>query len=779
MKDSYGLDGNILISSSESDNITLKSVCGWLKLQLTGNGEKVKYITFKGNNGEQVAGELYINSADATAVLASKMDDADDNNVGDNIVLDDTILTEVTLDCGDGVTLGAEATAFYIALPPQTFEKGFRVVIHCDDDTKMVKSSSKELTIERNHIQPMTTKEYNAAPSVPYNEIWYTSFDGNVVEPYDTNVFGATIVSNTYSNGKGVIIFDGDVTEIGENAFYFYCKSLTSVTIPNSVTTIGERAFYYCDSLTSVTIPNSVTTIRDEAFRYCNSLTSITIPDSVTTIGDRAFIECNNMVEFKGKFAEDNGRILVIDGVLVEFAPSGISEYTIPDCVTTIGENAFRECNSLTSVTIPDSVTMIGDEAFFSCDSLTRVTIPDSVTSIGDSAFKFCESFTSITIPNSVTTIGNFAFGHCDNLISVTIPDSVTTIATYAFYGCSSLSSLYCMAVTPPTLGSDVFKYNGKVRKIYVPIESVDAYKDAWNWSGYASDIVGHDYENSTVMGTLPNNEIWYTSSDGNVITPNDTNVFSATIVSNTYSKGKGIITFDSDVTTIGNKAFYFCKRLTSVTIPNSVTTIGDSAFFYCDSLTSITIPNSVTTIGDSAFFYCYSLKSITIPDSVTTIGTGTFSACNSLTSITIPNSVTTIGYGAFTACHNLKSITIPDSVTTIGGSAFSDCWDLSSVTIGNSVTTIGDSAFYACFGLTSVTIPDSVTTIGNSAFYNCNSITSIYCIATTPSALGGYDVFDCNGSYRKIYVPTESVDTYKSAKYWSKYASDIVGYNF
>ena len=168
LANSYGLDGNIMISSAEYNDVTLKNVCGWLKLQLTGDGEVVKSITFKGNNGEQVAGELYINSAEATAILASDMGNIaeDDGNnatggAGANLSFDDVVLKEVTLDCysaitlGAGVTLGAEATAFYIALPPQTFTNGFTVKVVYDDYRTMTITTSNPINIERNHIQPM------------------------------------------------------------------------------------------------------------------------------------------------------------------------------------------------------------------------------------------------------------------------------------------------------------------------------------------------------------------------------------------------------------------------------------------------------------------------------------------------------------------------------------------------------------------------------------------------------------------------------------------------
>ena len=580
LKDSYGLDGNIMISQSEYNNISLKNVCGWLKLQLTGNGEQVKSITVRGNNGEQVAGELYINSADATATLASDMGDVTEDEgenaggAGGNLVFEDTVLKEVTLNCVDGtsptekgVTLGAEATAFYIALPPQTFTKGITVDITAVNGSTMTKSTDNEVVIERNHIKPMTALTFKATKPAN-NEIWYTATAK--VEPYDKTVFGATYVSNEWDSetGKGVITFEGDVIEIGEQAFY-NCDSLTSVTIGNSVTTIGEEAFSRCYSLTSVTIGDSVTTIGDYAFLQCYSLTSVTIPDSVTTIGYEAFYNCTSLKEFKGKFAADSGRCLIIDGVLNAFAIGcGATQYTIPDSVTTIGDYAFGYCNSLTSVTIGNSVktiglrafsgcgsltsvtignsvTTIGSVAFEGCSKLTSVTIPDSVTTIGEAAFAWCSSLkefkgkfaadngrclimdntiiayaeasgTTYTIPDSVTTIGNWAFGYCGSLTSVTIPDSVTTIRNCAFKSCSSLTSVtipdsvttigqeafsyctslkavYCKRTTPPTGGSSMFVYNASGRKIYVPASDddsiINAYKAKEYWKDYRDYI--------------------------------------------------------------------------------------------------------------------------------------------------------------------------------------------------------------------------------------------------------------------------------------------------
>ena len=402
------------------------------------------------------------------------------------------------------------------------------------------------------------------------------------------------------------------VTSIGDSAFSS-CSNLTSITIPNSVTSIGDSAFGGCSSLTSVTIPNSVTSIGDEAFWSCSSLTSITIPDRVTSIGWYAFKYCSSLIAID--VAVDNENYTAVDGVLfsndtknIICYPEGKTDksYTIPNGVTSIGNWAFQNCTSLTSITIPDSVTSIGDSAFEYCTSLTSITIPNSVTNIDWYAFRFCTSLTNIEIPRNVTSIGQQVFDNCISLKNIAIPNSVTSIGEYAFRDCSSLTSV-----------------------------------------------------------TIP---------DG--------------------------------VMSIGDSAFSSCSSLTSIMIPDGVTSIGKYAFYKCSSLASVTISNSVTSIGNRAFENCSSLASVTISNSVTSIGERTFYNCSSLASVTIPESVTSIGYGAFEYCTSLTSITISESVTSIGNYAFKNCSSLTSVTIPNSVDNIGMGAFSYCDNLKHIHIP-------------------------------------------------------------------------
>ena len=372
--------------------------------------------------------------------------------------------------------------------------------------------------------------EHSTTQNIPNNQIWYTSANGNVITPNETDVFGATITSNTYINGKGVITFDGNVTMIGEEAFYnrrsltsvtipdsvttigdkafWGCSSLTSVTIPDSVTTIGDWAFWVCDSLTSVTIPDSVTTIGDWAFRCCRSLTSVTIPDSVTsigdeafsscynltsvtignsvtTIGDGAFTGCNSLVQFNGKFAEDNGRILVVDGTLVAFAPAGLTRYIVPNSVTTIGKFAFYNCSSLTNVTVPDSVTTIGAGAFYGCNNLAKFKGKLSkdkgrILVVDGTLVAFAPAgLTRYIVPNSVTTIGDEAFWGCDNLTSVTIGKGVSVIGEDAFQGCN-IDTIVCCAKIPPKLDDSFDKFENLI----VPTGCEEAYANS-DWGKY------------------------------------------------------------------------------------------------------------------------------------------------------------------------------------------------------------------------------------------------------------------------------------------------------
>ena len=420
------------------------------------------------------------------------------------------------------------------------------------------------------------------------------------------------------------------------------------------------RVDRYKGTVTKVIIPATI--IRDgktykvssigyKAFYECKKLTSITIPNSVTSIGEWAFRDCDNLTAIN--VDQNNSHYKSIDGNLYTKDGSTLIQYAV-------GKTA-------TSFTIPDGVTTIGADAIWGCKNLTSISIPKGVKSIGESAFAYCENLTSITIPNSVTIIEPGAFVDCENL------------------------TIYCEAKSKPRKWH--IGWNSHNRPVVWRCKSS---KRSVAPKGPLKLISAKGLEFSIVDGTARVDR--YKGTVTKVIIP-------ATIIRDgkTYK-----------VSSIGYKAFYECKKLTSITIPNSVTSIGEWAFYLCSSLTSITISDSVTSIGEWAFRYCDNLTAINVDqnnshyksidgnlytkDGSTLIQ---YAVGKTATSFTIPDGVTTIGADAIWGCKNLTSISIPKGVKSIGESAFAYCENLTSITIPNSVTTIGYMAFVWCVNLT------------------------------------------------------------------------------
>ena len=287
----------------------------------------------------------------------------------------------------------------------------------------------------------------------------------------------------------------------------------------------------------------------------------------------------------------------------------------------------------------------------------------------------------------------------------------------------------------------------------------------------------------STLEMPIPSNEIWYTSSDGNVIEPNKTDVFGANITSNTYENGVGVITFDGDVTTIGDYAFYGCTALTSVTIGNSVTTIGEEAFNGCDALKEVyckpTTPPSLD--GSNVFDGNASGRRIYVPTASVDAykaADGWKEYADAIVAMPIPSNqiwyTSSNGKIVKPYATDVFEVNITSNIYKNG---------VGVITFDGDVTMIGDWAFWCCDALTSVTIPDSVTAIGERAFWSCNALKEVYCHSTTPPIAIRIDpkwsAFNGNASGRKIYVPTASVDAYKAADGWREYADAIEPYNF
>ena len=435
-----------------------------------------------------------------------------------------------------------------------------------------------------------------------------------------------------------------NVTSIGNEAFWA-CRDLTSITIPNSVTSIGWHAFENCSGLTSIITPNSVTSIGGYAFQGCSSLTSVIIGNSVTSIEYYVFSGCTSLTSIKvesgnRKFDSRDDCNAIIETACNSLVV-GCKSTVIPNSVTSIGYYAFSGCTSLTSITIPNSVTNIGRYAFQGCSGLTSVIIGNSVASIGEGAFSHCSVLASITIPTSVTSIGEGAFSHCSVLASITIPTSVTSIGKSVFGYCSSLTSI----------------------KVESGNRKYDSRDDCNAIIKKEKNILIAGCKNTTI----PNN----VASIGEGAFSGCSDLTSVTIPNSVTSIGyyafsgcTGLtsITIPNSVTNIGRYAFQDCSGLTSVTLNSDAVVSKTSSSFYLakifgEQVTEYIIGDDVTSIGNYAFRYCKKLISVTISNSVASIGSNAFSRCIGLTSITIPNSVTSIGENAFNDCTGLTSI--------------------------------------------------------------------------------------------------------------------------
>lgn len=567
---SFGAGTNTMmaVTKNTSDNfLSFKNLCGYLKLKFYGEDVIVKSITVKGNNGEKIAGKATVAMAYGGEPTITMGDDATDT---------------ITIDCGEGVVLSSDnenPTIFWVVIPEITFDGGITIEVTDINDQTFEKKTTSAVPIENNFIQPMALLAVEYEETIPNNEIWYTSSDGNIITPNATDVFGANIISNTIENGKGVILFDADVTSLG-----------------------------------------------DFAFSSCHNLTSITLPNSIITLGYSPFQQCENIKEFNGKYAADEGRCLINDNAIIVYANASGTEYSIPDGVAVIAARSFWKNENLQNVIIPNSVISIEEYAFYYCTNLKSLSIPNSVTTIGDGAFGWCLDLENITLPKGIKEISSSLFNNCENLTDVTIPDSVVTIQYSAFMNCKSLTNI----IIPDNVSEIKLQaFNGcdSLLSITIPdnvmaignqaFESCDSLKIVDIGSNVSS--LGN-----WVFRSCLNIERFtgkYAADGGRCLIKNNEIIAYANASGNEY-------TIPNNVVTIAWDSFYRCNNLTNITIPDSVTTIGSGAFTNCTGLTSVIIPNKVTAIEEYAFEGCSNLKTITIGESVETIGIEPFYNC-------------------------------------------------------------------------------------------------------------------------------------------------------
>lgn len=682
----------------------------------------------------------------------------------------------------------------------------------------------------------MKTKWNAAGTCLPGVLFLMLMLPSRVKAQFSYSITNGAVTITRYTGSGGVVSIPSQlagfpVTSIGASAFFL--MSVTSVTVPSSVTSIGSYAFEDDVDLTSIYFEGNAPTCGIYAFEthsggnttaYYNpgtsgwdpvfnefygipsvmlsapnpssSLQVTIIPDGAAAAGAYWQVDGgipqssgatvlgltpgNHSVSFSAvdgyttpgnesvvlaadstlvtnaiyvtppdqfTFATNNGSITITEYI----GPGG--DVTMPNTisglpVTGIGEGAFVESASLTSITIPGTVTNIADWAFGYCSALTGITIPNGVTSIGPYAFYGCSDLASAALGSGVGTIGEFAFAYCPSLTGLTVDAQNTNFTSLygvlfnqnqtvlvQFPGASAISYVIPSSVT--TVGAGAFAYSS-LTGLTVPgsVTNIEDSAFAWCLGLTSLAIPGTVVEvgDSAFAGCY--NLTSLTISNG-VLNLGDS-VFSSCF-------GLTSVAIPDTVTNLGNQAFWQCDRLTSVTIGDGVASIGDSAFSACSALADVAIPGSVKNVGNQAFYECVGLTNVTMDSGVLNVEDNAFSSCTALARVTIPGTVTNIGSQAFNNCARLASVTIPGSVSTLGDYAFGSCSSLTNALISNGVISIGDYAFDFCPDLTSIVIPASVESIGDGAFDYCSGLTSVI-IGNGVTAIGDYAFYFCSG---------------------------------
>lgn len=565
-----------------------------------------------------------------------------------------------------------------------------------------------------------------------------------------------------------VVVSEG-IEVIGDSAFkaYFdyekgYIRTLVSVSLPQSlkiisddgfwgqenlqeitlgsVVEIGQSAFGSCTMLKQITLPDTLTTIGWRAFES-SGLTSLTIPVNVTSLGDSFITDCSALTSLY--VAEGNPNYEIVDGLLYDI-PAKTLRYALPDVsgdvvirdgTVRIGDDVFKE-HAITSVQLPDSLQKIGNCAFQFCKELKEITFPEGLITIDGLAFAYCTQLENVVLPEGLKSLGDSAFYACAGLTEITVPEGITWMSG-TFANCYSLHTLNLP--NSLTYMSGVVEECRSLETLHLPAKLAGI---SGEWPSKLKTI-------TTAFGSVR-----YVSEDGILYDTQDNSILfvNASITGN--------VTVRDGITTIGAGAFKGRKGLTSVTLPESCTVIDSYAFENCTALTDINFPEKLELIGRNAFYNsgitslklsqpglhvgsfaftdCHQLKSVEItstdfdlmewafarcenletvilPPQVFRMEGGCFTECTSLTTVVLPKNITFVH--GFKGCTSLKTIEIPDSVTSIGYEAFANCKSLESIHLPDGVTNIGDLAFARCFALKDVNFPAALTTIGKEAF--------------------------------------------------------------
>ena len=570
------------------------------------------------------------------------------------------------------------------------------------------------------------------------------------------------------------------------------CYNLVSISLPNSIKTIGHYAFRNCTGLTAVTLEDGITTIGSEAFRYCYSLKAINIPDSVTSINSHIFDNCTSL-----------------ESVVIGSGLTGLTQ------------NCFAYCKSLTSLTFSNTLTAIGNTCFIGCSSLKNLVLPSSIRSIGDSTFQDCTGIETLILPNGIQSISNNCFYACTGITGVTIPVSLTNFGSNAFNNCSNIKRVDYLGTLDDWC-------------------RITRQGNHEQWTSNPTYYSRNLYIGGNLVTTV--NPTTATTSIGNYAFANITGITSVAI--------------PDSVTALGHSCFCACSNLVDVSFGTGLTSLPQSCLRACSSLSAITIPGNIESIASHCFYQDTGLKEVVLEEGVRTVANDAFYNCSNMTALTVPTSVTSFGNNCFAGCSSLKRVdylgTPEEWYTTISTVNYQSCpvyfskhiyfngegdvvdsltisagtsvetrgfyyWtDLTAVTIESgtslgtfegaglyeisipsgvtipsswfaancpnlqgyvnipegSITNLGDSEFYNSHLIQGASIPSSVTAItGSNAFNGCWLIDDIGIYPTTPPPLSNTNHFNNGNSMTKMYVPENSLSAYQTATNWKSYS--------
>lgn len=514
---------------------------------------------------------------------------------------------------------------------------------------------------------------------------------------------------------------DIPVTKLYSGAFRD-CTEITSVQLPNSVTTIGWDVFYGCTNLKSVNLPKGLTSMGPFAFSHCSSLTSVEIPGTLSFLPYAAFMWCDNLSEVK--FGEG------IEGIAEDAFQycTSLKEAILPNSVDSIGRSAFNGCTALEKVTLGSGLHKIGDYVFSGCTSLAELTLPEELDSIGKYAFSDIAA-TSINIPASVKSIGSFAF-YSKKLVSVYITD----LEAWCKIDFENESS------NPMYFAERLFLGGKLLRDLTFP-KSLDVVKpNTFCGCELFTSVTLHD--NIKSIG----NYAFYKCSD----IPE--------------------IKFPAKLKEIGKSAFEFCEKLPALILPSGLETIGERAFYFCQEATEIDLPASLKSVGENAFYSNpYNPSNVRIHD------------LSAWCSVQFTNDASNPMWRSKHLYLNdelVRNLEIPYGVKNIMPYAFID-GRFGKVTLPSTIESIGNSAFAGCGYITQVNFPKKVKEIGNYAFRNCSSLSTIVSLMDDPCKTG-YDCFFNSGksvyNNAKLYVPEGSTDLYEITSCWNEFKNIIEG---